>query len=536
VATEGEGAGRTAETGQWGSRIGVILAAAGSAVGLGNFLRFPGQAAKHGGGAFMLPYFVSLLVLGIPLAWAEWTMGRHAGVRGFNSAPGIFRLLWRRASGAKYIGVVALLIPFVIYTYYVLIESWCLLYALHYLTGDLMLGANPDAYGGFFGDLTGISEHGAVLKAGGYELLAVVVFSFTANLILVTRGLSKGIEAFCKIAVPGLAILAAIVLVRVLFLGTPDPTKPEQSLEGGLGFMWNPRSEALLDPETWLAASSQIFFSLSVGFGVLIHYSSYLRKKDDVALSGLTASSMNEVFEVALGGMITIPAAFVFLGAIDPSTLESSFKLGFVTLPNVFASMWGGRVFGFLWFFMLFLAALTSSVSMLQPVVAFFQEGLGMSRRRASGVLGVLCAIGSALVTYYSKGLVALDTLDFWVGTVLIFVLATIQALVYGWVFGIERGHEELNRGSRLRVPYVVQLLLKYVVPVYLVIILIGFCVKNLPERLGERRPAALASLAFVLFVAAILAYLVRLADKRWSADEKRRGLKAADPATEEPA
>ncbi|MRG93395.1 sodium-dependent transporter [Polyangium spumosum] len=506
----------------WGSRIGVILAAAGSAVGLGNFLRFPGQAAKHGGGAFMLPYFISLLVLGIPLAWAEWTMGRYAGVRGYHSAPGIFRVLLRHHA-AKYLGVVALLIPFIVYTYYVVVEAWCLIYALHYATGDLMRGDDPGQYAAFFGRLTGATAEGSVFGGGdGLTLLGVVALCFALNLYLIVRGLSRGIEAFCKVAIPGLAVLATIVLVRVLLLGTPDPSKPSQSIEAGLGFMWNPRAEALFDPETWLAASGQIFFSLSVGFGVLVHYASYLRKKDDVALSALTANSMNELFEVCLGGLITIPAAFVFLGAIDPGTLESSFKLGFVTLPNVFAMMWGGRVFGFLWFFCLFIAAITSSVSMLQPVMVFFQEGTGMSRRRAAALLGVLCAVGSGIVLYFSKGLVALDTFDFWMGTVGIFVLATVQAVLYGWVFGIERGHEELHRGAHIKVPFVVQIGLKYVVPVYLLVIFAAFCVKNLPGRLEERQPGALVALGFVLAVTALLVKMVRLAERRWEQLEAR--------------
>lgn len=500
---------------QWGSRLGLILAAAGSAVGLGNFLRFPGQVAKHGGGAFMLPYFVSLLVLGIPLAWAEWTMGRHGGSRGYRSAPGIFASIWKRPA-AKYLGVIALVIPFVVYTYYVVIETWCLSYALHYLRGDLMMGADPAAYEAFFGRLAGVGGHGEALSL---ELVVLIVFSFGVNLLIVARGLSKGIETFCMWAMPALAVLAAIVLVRVLLLGTPDPAHPERSLGAGLGYMWNPRPEALLSPETWLAASSQIFFSLSVGFGVLIHYSSYLRKKDDVALSALTAASTNELFEVCLGGLITIPAAFVFLGALAPGALGSSFQLGFITLPNVFASMPGGRIFGLLWFFMLFIAAVTSSVSMLQPVVAFLQE-LGMSLKRATVVLGVMCAIGSSMVLVLSKGLVALDTLDFWVGTFLIFVLATVQSILYGWVFGIRRGHEELNEGSHIKVPYFVQLLLKYVVPVYLLVILGGFAWKNLPEKLTEyaeqRDVGVLAAFAFIALSAGSLIWLVRTASGGW--------------------
>ena len=136
MADQGAGGGRRSKE-QWASRIGVILAVAGSAVGLGNFLRFPGQAAQNGGGAFLLPYFISLLVLGIPLCWAEWTMGRYGGTQGFNSAPGIYSMIWRNRL-AKYFGAIALMIPLIIYMYYVVIEAWCLGYAIKYITGALV--------------------------------------------------------------------------------------------------------------------------------------------------------------------------------------------------------------------------------------------------------------------------------------------------------------------------------------------------------------------------------------------------------------
>ncbi|HUG89785.1 MAG TPA: sodium-dependent transporter [Planctomycetaceae bacterium] len=490
---------------QWGSRIGVILAVAGSAVGLGNFLRFPGQAAQNGGGAFMLPYFISLLVLGIPLCWAEWTMGRYAGTKGFNSAPGIYTVIWRNRA-AKYFGGLALLIPLVIYMYYVLIEAWCLGYAINYATGDLLVGtggqvdayihevreaaaeplsdeqARAAAFKRFFANFVGDAEDGALLRRENATWLLVLAGAFFLNFYFIYRGVAKGIETLCKIAMPLMALLALIVLVRVLTLGTPDATRPDQSVINGLGFMWNPKPDKLKDPQTWLAASGQIFFSLSVGFGIIINYASYLRERDDVVLSGLTSSSMNEFFEVCLGGLITVPAAFIFLGMAAEGFTGSSFALGFQALPNVFAAMWGGRFFGFLWFLMLSIAAITSSVSMLQPVIAFFEEGFGLKRHASAAMLGLIAALGCGFVVYFSKDLLALDTFDFWVGSVLIFVLATVQAILYGWVFGIRRGHEEAHRGAHIRIPWFVQLMLKYVVPVYLLAIFALFCWKKLPS------------------------------------------------------
>lgn len=504
---------------QWGSRIGVILAVAGSAVGLGNFLRFPGQAAQHGGGAFLLPYFISLVVLGIPLCWAEWTMGRFAGTRGFNSAPGIFSV----AAGspkARYLSVFALLIPLVIYMYYVVIEAWCLGYAFHYAKGTLMLGSDSDKYTEFFSSFVGSGEHGSVFS-GNCTLLIFVAITFVLNFVLIFRGVAAGIESFCKFAMPVMVFCALCVLIRVM-------TLPRDQVLAGLGFMWNPKMSALLDPETWLAASGQIFFSLSVGFGVIINYASYLSKKDDVVLSGLTACSMNEFFEVCLGGLITLPAAFIFLGATVGTF--TTFGLGFNALPNVFAQMPAGQFFGFLWFGMLFLAAITSSLSMLQPVLAFFEEGFGLRRAGSSTLLAVFSLAGSGFVLYFSKGLTALDTFDFWVGSVLIFILALIQAVIYGWFFGIERGEREAHRGASLRIPRIVQYMLKYVVPLYLSFIFVMFCWEKMFDHTDSdgqtefgyltkisQDPVARNSILFLVGVALILLVMVHFAGVRWA-------------------
>ncbi len=467
---------------QWGSRLGVVLAVAGSAVGLGNFLRFPGQAAQNGAGAFMIPYFIALLLVGIPLAWAEWSMGRYSGVRGFHSAPGIFAALCKNRF-ASYLGVLALLIPMMIYTYYVVIEAWCLGYAWYYLTGDLMQGTDPESYSSFFAGFTGQGANGDAIGFSTTSVLVFVLITFTLNFFLIIRGLNNGIELFCKIAMPVMIVCAVCVLIRVMTLGTPNPELPDQSVAGGLNFMWNPDFAKLKDPATWLAAAGQIFFSLSVGFGVIINYASYLRKKDDIALSGVTASVTNEFFEVCLGGLITLPAAFIFLGAAAGTF--GTFGLGFNALPNVFALMPGGRVFGFVWFFMLFLAAVTSSLSMLQPVNAFFREGLGLERFGSAILLGLITASGSAFVIYYSKDLIALDNIDFWCGTFLIVVLALFQSIIYGWIFGAARGQLELDSGALIRVPHFVSFVLKYVTPVFLLAILVATIYNEIAPTIG---------------------------------------------------
>ena len=501
----------------WGTRIGVILAVAGSAVGLGNFLRFPGNAAQNGGGAFMIPYFISLLVLGIPLSWAEWTMGRYGGTKGFNSAPGIFSVLWRHPI-AKYLGGLALLIPLIIYMYYVVIEAWCLGYAWNYLVGNMTGEEIKDPqsfYSGFFNDFVGVNGNGFLLSNSvGQQVFTFILITFILNFVLIYRGITKGIETFCRYAMPVMVICALVVLVRVMTLSPPDGA-PGQSVIGGLGFMWNAQPEKILDFDTWLAASGQIFFSLSVGFGIIVNYASYLRKNDDVVLSGLTASSVNEFFEVCLGGLITLPAAFIFLGAI---TSTSTFSVGFQTLPNVFFNMPGGRFFGFLWFFMLFIAAVTSSVSMLQPVIAFLEEGFGLKRHASATLLGLVTALGGLFVVYFSQGLKALDTFDFWIGTFMIFVLAMVQSVMYGWIFGIDKGHKEAHKGAHIRIPWFVQIMLKYVVPVYLLIIFVGTLYqKGMDYIKSLADPVVLASVMFMSSILAFLMIMVYVAGQRWN-------------------
>jgi len=713
---------------QWGSKLGVIMAVAGSAVGLGNFLRFPGKAADYGGGAFMIPYFCALLLLGIPIGWVEWTIGRRGGRFGFNSAPGIFSVLWRHPL-SKYLGTIGILVPVVIYVYYVYIESWCLLYAGYYLVGEFdSFGKNPYAYGEFFKQTTGVDANGAVFGNGVNPIVWFFLATFAINFVVVYRGLSGGIETFCKWAMPILILAALIVVGRVLTLpeqpipgpwhkslpsaipsgdweetraklidpavgitqardivkerfercfrdqggsinrdiplappagflkseegfatalaeirdvgqgneyrrwlgeveksltfddkrtlqrlerqqmrvdqamtkwreqhnstsnlpevgidphleiqqvdieaarkailiqqtGKPIPSlsremkkmsidenrvEPIQlraaaiesaeiprTVNNGLGFMWNPDFGELWNPEVWLEAAGQIFFTLSVGFGIVINYSSYLKKKDDLVLSGLSASSMNEFCEVCLGGMVAIPATFIFLGTamtLDVVAQQSSFGLGFNTLPTVFASMSGGRWFAVAWFFLLFLAGITSSLAMLQPAIAFLEEGFGLKRHASVSILGFGTLTASLLVVYFSKNMLVLDTMDYWVGTFMIYVLATIQVLLFGWVLGIKDGFKEMEAGAEMRVPRIFRFIIKYVTPAYLFAVFGAWVFQNAPARIGEvvTNPVVRTTVLGMIGFWGLLLLLVVAADRNW----KREGRHAKEIET----
>jgi SNF family Na+-dependent transporter len=579
---------------RWSSRLGVILAVAGSAVGLGNFLRFPGLAAQYGSGAFMLAYFTSLLILGIPICWAEWTLGRYGGQKGFHSSPGIFYVLIRHPIG-KYIGVLGVVIPVIVYTYYVYIEAWVLAYSCYFLTGRLNLGNEVATYIDFWTRFVGANADGFAFSPSNNQAIIFLIIAFALNFLFIYRGLVKGIEFFCKYAMPALVLLGIIVLIRVLTLGTPDPARPEQNVLNGLGSMWNPEIvvvqelkevpgkppvwedrevlmgvksieatkleiatkpthrlhiktvwEQLRNPLVWLAAAGQIFFSLGVGFGIIITYSSYLRNKDDVVLSGLTATAANEFCEVAQGGLITVPAAFIFLGAAGVVG-QGTFGLGFKVLPLVFSKMPLPWLFGWMFFFLLFLAAITSSLSMLQPGIAFLEEGLGIGRKQSVALLGWITAIGCAFVVYFSKDLKALDTMDFWVGTVLLFIMATIIIIYFGWIMGIERGWQEAHRGAELHIPRIFKFVMKYVSPLYLIVIFGLFLLFNVfgwnlatgefkptsyvTDLVGPNAsPVARYTIGVIAISVVFFGILAALAGKRW--DKASDAPTQSSPAT----
>jgi len=333
------------------------------------------------------------------------------------------------------------------------------------------------------------------------------------------------------------------VLVRVLTLPPFAGDGETRTVLQGLGFMWNPKSsaadqpawQALADPKVWLAAAGQIFFTLSVGFGVIVTYASYLKPKDDVVLSGLTASATNEFFEVCLGGLITIPAAFLFLGIAVAS--KGTFGLGFNALPIVFQYMPAGRWFGFIWFFMLFLAAITSSLSLLQPVTAFLEEALGVGRKGSVAIVAALTGAGNLFVIYFSKNLAALDTLDFWAAQVGILIFGTLEVLVLSWVLGAGRGYAAALEGAELRPPrWVFTVLMRFITPAVLLAVFVLWCyyyAGDYVRRLGAGGVPAYA-MGVIVAVLAFFLVMVYLADRRWGPELAGRG-KVTEPVVQEP-
>ncbi|MBN2754717.1 MAG: sodium-dependent transporter [Candidatus Goldbacteria bacterium] len=456
----------------WGSRLGIIMAVAGSAIGLGNFLRFPVQAASNGGGAFMIPYFAALLLVGIPLMWIEWTAGRYGGGFGHGTAPGIFHTMGNKNRFIKYFGVIGMFGPVAIFLYYCYIESWLLGFTFYSLTPQYAKALEAGLTAEFFGNYI-------TVKSPLSPAYIFFIITFSLNFLILFFGIKNGIERVSKFLMPVLLMLGLFLTIRVLTLDSAG-TKMGWSVNEGLGFMWNPDFAVLKNAKVWLAAAGQVFFTLSVGMGVIITYASYLKQEDDVALSGLTAASTNTFAEIIIGGSIVIPAAFAFFGPekIIQVAGSGAVSLGFITMPMVLAEVPFSALFAFVWFLLLFFSGITSSISMLQPSIAFFEDEFDTSRKKAVAIIAAATFILIQPVIFLmSHGLI--DELDFWGGTFALVLFGTFEAVLFSWVFGIDKAWEEIHKGAQMRISKIYKWVIKYITPSFLIVILVMWFVQD---------------------------------------------------------
>jgi SNF family Na+-dependent transporter len=454
----------------WGSRVGLILAMAGNAVGLGNFLRFPVQAINNGGGAFIIPYIVCFLLMGIPLLWIEWSTGRFGGRSGNHSTPFIMGSLGK-SSLWKYIGVFGIFTNIGVAAYYCYIESWTMAYVYHSVAGTFD-GLSQSQVAAFFGSYIDVfhSTTGIPFEAVLFFLACLVL-----NTFILSRGLD-GVEKVAKIGMPMLILCGVILAIRGLTLGTSGASAehPTASAIDGLNFLWTPQFDSLTNPKVWLAAAGQIFFTLSVGMGSIQCYASYLKQRDDVALNAASAGFMNEFVEVVLGSSIVIPIAAGYLG-LDWVKENAGFGMAFQTMPYLFEK-WGpilSMVAGVMWFGLLFFAGITSSLAMGTPWMGFMHDEFGWKREKGAWSFGLIILIlGLPTVFFYHQGV--FEEYDYWAGTVSLVVFALIETILFAWVFGINNGWNEITRGADMKVPEFYKYIIKYVTPVLLTFVFVG--------------------------------------------------------------
>ena len=418
----------------------------------------------------MIPYFVAFLLLGIPMMWVEWTIGRMGGAHGHGTTPGMLNLLWKKAP-SKYLGALGIVIPFVIVIYYNFIESWCLGYSWFSVTGKYFGHANQEAMGQFLRGFQGVEIEPILQQPlAGAHLLG---HHHRPQLLFPLQGHLQGHRN------PGQVRHAAALHLRHRPRRPgPDPRHARPVPAGaqrlnGMGYIWNPDFSRLGSASVWLVAAGQIFFTLSLGQGIINTYASYVREKQDITLNGISTASTNEFAEVILGGTIAIPVAVAFFGPAESQAIAQggAFNLGFQALPVVFQKIPLGQIFGGMWFFLLFIAGITSSVAMTQPAIAFLEDEFKWKREKAVIVVfSVLVTMTAFVIGFFKFGF--LDELDFWAGTFGLVVFAAMEAVLFSWVFKIKKGWAEMHKGADLKVPRVFKFIMMYITPVYLLILL----------------------------------------------------------------
>lgn len=437
----------------FGSRNVFILSAIGSAVGLGNIWRFPYVAYEGGGGAFLIPYLCALLTAGIPLLFFDYAIGHR--FRG--SAPLAFRRMNR---AAEPLGWWQVLICVVIATYYAVIIAWAAMYT--WFSAQITWGeGNEKDY--FFSDFLQMGD----LKNGvsldfvpqvGIPLIGV----WLVVIVIMALGVKRGIGLANMILMPLLTLMFATLVVQALFLpGAMD----------GLNAFFTPNWAALADPGVWASAYGHIFFSLSVAFGIMVTYSSYLKRKTDLTGSGLVVGFANSGFEILAG--IGVFAALGFMAQAqntDVSGVASSgIGLAFIAFPTIVSQATGGSIFGVLFFGALVFAGITSLISVLEVVVAALQDKLGWSRVRTTLTVAIPVALASIAFFSTTTALQVLDTTDAFINAFGIMAVALVAVILVAWILRkLPVLREHLNKRSSFRLGRLWMVLVGALAPIVL--------------------------------------------------------------------
>ena len=470
--------------GAFSSRRVFILAAIGSAVGLGNIWRFPYVAYENGGGAFVVPYLVALLTAGIPFLLLDYAIGhRHRG-----SAPLSFARLRRGTEG---LGWWQVGICFVIAVYYAAVIAWALRYTFFSL--DEAWGDDPEGY--FFGEF---------LQAGDVEITADVVpgvlvpllIVWLAVLAIMALGVQRGIGATSLIFIPVLVLAFVALVVRALFL----PGAGE-----GLDALFTPDWSALTSASVWAAAFGQIFFSLSIGFGIMITYASYVGRREDMIGSGLVVGFSNSSFELLAG--IGVFAALGFMaqaeGVAVGEVASDGIGLAFIAFPAIISEAPAGALIGVLFFGSLVIAGITSLVSVIEVVISAVRDKLDTGRLTATLAVGVPAAVLSLVLFSTTSGIYVLDVVDHFVNQYGILVVALVSMLVVAWVVrALPVLGEHLNVHGRPRVGTGWRLLTSVVAPAGLAVVLVLALQADLASPYEDYPSWLLLSLGWLLVVA----------------------------------
>ena len=431
-------------------KLGFVLAAAGSAVGLGNIWRFPYLAAQYGGGTFLLIYLILAVTFGFSLMIAEVAIGRKTGL----SAIGAFKALDSRFG---FLGVLAALVPIIIFPYYSVIGGWVVKYFTVFLTGGAHAAAGDDYFTGFVG--------------GTFEPLGWFLIFLGVTAVIVLLGVEKGIEKVSKFMMPVLVVLAIGISIYCLMM--------DGAMEG-LAYYVQPHM-ADVSVKTVLSAMGQLFYSMSLAMGIMVTYGSYMRKDTNLESS----VRQIEIFDTAiafLAGLMIIPAVFVFSGG-DPKMLQSGPSLMFVILPKVFDTMHFGNAVGAAFFLLVIFAALTSSISLMETIVSIFQDKFHWRRRNTcifvsvlALVMGIPSSLGFGTLSFITwAGMTILDIMDFVSNSVMMPIVAFFTCVFVGFFVKPKTIADEVKvTDGRFVGEKLFTVMIKWITPVFLVLILLS--------------------------------------------------------------
>ena len=447
---------------QWGSKMGFILAAVGSAVGLGNIWRFPYLVYNNGGGAFLVPYFIAILTAAIPILILEYGMGHKYRA----STP---LALARGNRKWEWLGWWPTINAFFILAYYSMILSW----AIKYLTLSFTKGWGADPNNYFYNDFLRLSSSPFEFTAIIWPVLIGIAALWAVNWFICYRGVKGGIEKLNKVLLPLLILIMIIIVVKGVTLNGSTL---------GLNKLFTPDWSKVKDPSVWIAAYGQVFFSLSVGMGIMMTYSSYLPKKSDINNSAIMTGFANCGFEFlcAIGVFSILGFMATSQGVPIEEVVSGGIGLAFIVFPKVFSIMgvWG-NILGVLFFMCLIFAGLTSSVSLVEAVTAPIIDKTGWNRKK---VVTWICVLGfvASIAFATNAGLYLLDIIDNFINNYGIVVIGLLEAFVIGWIIKPAAIRNHTNSVSYFKIGKWWDITIKYITPVILAFMLISSLINEI--------------------------------------------------------
>ena len=445
----------------WNSRFAFIMAAIGSAVGLGNVWRFPFVCYKNGGGAFLIPYFVALFTAGIPLMILEFSIGHM--LRG--PPPECFRKIGKKF---EWIGWWTTLIPFVVASYYVVVMAWCFSYMIYSL--DLRWGTNAEGF--FLNTFLGVTSGPAVIGGFRIPILLSLIAIWISIFIILYKGVSR-IGKVVAITVPLPTILLIILTIRGLTLpGALD----------GVSYYLTPDFSKLLHADVWLAAYAQVFFSLSLAQGILITYASFLKKKSDVTNNAFITSLADAGTSFLAG--FTVFSVVGYLALLKGVSIESLGIAGpyltFITYPTAISLLpFAATIFGMMFYIALLTFGIDSAFSMIEPITMGLHAKWKISKAKSTAIICTLGFLASLIFTTGS-GLHWLDIVDHFIANFGLVIVGLIECIAFGYLFRLYSLREHANNVSDIKIGRWWDLLIKFVIPAILIILLSVSLIENI--------------------------------------------------------